>query len=361
LEIKENCHVSLAEKVLSNIANLSSLELRRGRRQLAEHIRSLKLVRRPESSLSIVGCDSLPTDTLERLCLFPTLQHVELRDADNITTLRGMSCAACLKTLAVRYCFNLRELPEDLYQFQALEYLEISCCPRIDSFGYPNPKNSFGQKGLLKSLERFTVDMCNALTRLPAEMFESCTSLRELSLSCCRSLVSFPLDFRRTPSLESFSLQWCPNWIAEMPSGFGYLTSLRTVSIGPFSDYSVIEFDWAGLASSSSLRHVSLFGMRDTKSLPHQLQDLTTITSLSLLLFGAIEALPDWLGNLASLDELILRGCPKLEYLPSAAAMERLKLRRLAIDGCPLLERRCTPESGSEWSKISNISERQIY
>ncbi|XP_071939349.1 protein SUPPRESSOR OF npr1-1, CONSTITUTIVE 1-like [Coffea arabica] len=272
-----------------------------------------------------------------------------------------MSCAACLKRLEIDRCKNLRELPEDLYQFQALEHLAIRGCRRIDSFGYPNPKNSFGQKGLLKSLERFTVERCGALTSLPVEMFESCTSLRKLNLSNCRSLVSFPLDLRRTPSLESFSLYWCANLIAGMPSGFGYLTSLREVHIGPFSDYSVIEFDWAGLASSSSLRHVSLNGMPDTKSLPHQLQDLTTITSLSLHLFGAIEALPDWLGNLASLDELILRGCPKLEYLPSVDAMERLKLRRLEIDGCPLLTGGCTPESGSEWPKISNISEREIY
>ncbi|CDP19195.1 unnamed protein product [Coffea canephora] len=317
LEIKENCHVLLAEKVLSNITTLSSL----------------KLMRRAESSLMIDGCDILPTDTLERLCLFPTFQHVELWGADNITTLRGMSCAACLERLEVHHCENLRELPEDLYQFQALEHLMIQYCPRIDSFGYPNPKNSFGQKSLLKSLEQFTISGCHELTRLPAEMFESCTSLRELTLFWCGSL---------------------------MPSGFGYLTSLREVHIGPFSDYSVIEFDWAGLASSSSLRHVSLNGMHDTKSLPHQLQDSTTITSLSLFDFGAIEALPDWLGNLSSLDELILWACQKLEYLPSVDAMERLKLRHLEIRRCPLLERRCTPESGSEWPKISNIPERDI-
>ncbi|XP_071905644.1 putative disease resistance protein RGA3 [Coffea arabica] len=356
-EIKRNCHVLLAEKVLSNIANLSSLTLSGSFRQRFE---SLKLVKRSESSLSIYGCDSLPTDMLERLCLFPTLQHVELMDAANVTTLRGMSCAACLERLTVIRCYNLWEFPEHFYQFQALEYLMIWGCPRINSFGYPNPKNSFGQKGLLKSLERFTVVECDALTRLPVEMFESCTSLRELKLSYCRSLVSFPLDLRRTPSLESFKLFECSDLITEMPSGFGYLTSLRKVKIGPFSDDSAIEFDWAGLASSSSLQHVSLQGMRDTKSLPHQLQCLTTITSLYLHDFGAIEALPDWLGNLASLEELILRRCPKLEYLPSVDAMERLKLRRLVIRSCPLLKPRCTPESGSEWSKISNIPEREI-
>ncbi|CDP20542.1 unnamed protein product [Coffea canephora] len=268
---------------------------------------------------------------------FPSLDVLEITENCHVllaekvlSTITTLSCAACLKRLAIRYCENLRELPEDLYQFQALEHLEIWDCSRIKSFGHPNPKNSLGQESLLKSL-------------------------RKLNLFWCGSLVSFPLDLQRTPSLESFSLCWCSNLITEMPSGFGYLTSLRKVKIGPFSDDSVIEFDWAGLASSSSLRRVTLYGMPDTKSLPHQLQDLTTITSLSLYHFGAIEALPDWLGNFASLEELFLWDWPKLEYLPSVDAMERLKLRRLEIRWCPLLNQRCTPQSGSEWPKISNI------
>ncbi|CDP17511.1 unnamed protein product [Coffea canephora] len=225
LEIRENCNVLLVEEVLSSITNLSSLR--------------------------IDGCDSLSTDMLERLCLFPSLQSVELRYCPSITTLRGMSCAACLKRLVVNGCENLRELPEDLYQFQALERLWISGCPKIDSFG-SNPNK--GQKSLLKSLEEFNIDECNGLKRLPAEMFESCTSLRELGLRFCSNLVSFPLDLRRTPSLKSFWLAWCPKLITELPSGFGCLTSLRRVLIGGISDYSVMEFDWAGLASSSKLQ-----------------------------------------------------------------------------------------------------------
>ncbi|XP_071910416.1 putative disease resistance protein RGA3 [Coffea arabica] len=354
LEIRENCNVLLVEEVLSSTTNLSSLKLSGGRQRMV----SLNLViRRQENSLSIKGCDSLSTDMLERLCLFPSLQSVELWYCPDITTLRGMSCAACLKRLVVDGCENLRELPEDLYQFQALEHLKILRCPRINSFGL-NPNK--GQKSLLKSLEEFGISECNGLTRLPGEMFESCTSLRELDLRFCPNLVSFPLDLRRTPSLETFWLTWCPNLNTEMPSGFGYLTNLRRVLIGGISDFSVMEFDWAGLASSSTLQHVHLGGMPGTKSLPHQLQDLTNITSLDLQYFGAIEALPDWLGNLASLEKLTLFRCEKLEYLPSMAAMDRLKLRRLEIHYCRLLARRCTPQSGSEWPKISNIPQCDI-
>ncbi|CDP17555.1 unnamed protein product [Coffea canephora] len=287
------------------------------------------------------ACIGLSFYTLKILSLESMKNLEEWKDAPEMMSTAGevhvMDVFPVLEKLSISDCPKLTTIPTPS-RFPSLDVLEIkenchdlviASCPRIDSFGYPNPKNSFGQKSLLKSLEEFTVSRCDELTTLPVEMFESCTSLRKLKLSDCPSLVSFPLDLRQTPSLERFILQECPNSIAEMPT------------------------------SSSSLRHVSLHGMPDTKSLPHQLQDLTTITSLSLFGFGAIEALPDWLGNLASLDELILFACEKLEYLPSVDAMERLKLRRLEIGNCPLLTERCTPQSGSEWPKVSNIPERK--
>lgn len=195
------------------------------------------------------------------------------------------------------------------------------------------------------------------------EMLDPCTSLRELYVERCPNLVSFPLDLRRSLSLQDFSLYGCPKLITEMPRGFGFLTSLREVWIGTYSDYSVIEFDWSGLASSSTLQELHLSGNPDTESLPHRLPNLTTITSLYLTRFGAIEVVLDWLGNLVSLEELRVWDCQKLQYLPSMATMRQLtKLRYLGIRGCPLLTQRCAPQGGtnSEWPKISHISERHI-
>lgn len=358
LDITNDCHVSLAEKVLSNITILSSLKLRYG----GSTVNSLQLKKGPECSLRINGCGSLSTNMLERLCLLPSLQCVELESLPNITTLRAMSCATCLESLELRFCENLQELPEDLYKFQALRLLEIWVCPKINLLGL-NPDK--GQESLLKSLEEFVImDSCNELTRLPVEMLDPCTSLRNLRVRNCPNLVSFPLDLRRTPSLQMLWLCDCPKLITEMPKGFGFLSSLREVWLGPYSDYSVIEFDWSGLASSSTLRKLELSGnYLDTESLPHQLQYLTTITSLWLRDFGAIKFLPDWLGNLVSLEKLWLQSCRKLQYLPSMDAMRQLtKLRYLQIANCPLLSQRCTPQSGtnSEWPKISHIPELRI-
>ncbi|XP_027082325.1 putative disease resistance protein RGA4 [Coffea arabica] len=110
------------------------------------------------------------------------------------------------------------------------------------------------------SLKELVIDECDGLTNLPGDLLHSCASLQKLQVSWCDNLVSFPLDLQQTPSLLELGLYCCPKLKTSMtPKGFGFLTSLRKLVIGPFSDdgddhenssiYN--EFDWSGLISSS--------------------------------------------------------------------------------------------------------------
>ena len=64
-------------------------------------------------------------------------------------------------------------------------------------------------------------------------------------------------------------------------------------------------------------------------------------------------ALPEWLGNLSSLQMLYIADCEKLMYLPTEQAMQRLtKLEKLMIYDCPKLN--------NEQSKINHIPLVQI-
>ncbi|CDP19441.1 unnamed protein product [Coffea canephora] len=228
------------------------------------------------------------------------------------------------------------------------------------------------------SLKELEIYECNGLTNLPGDMLRSCTSLQKLTVSWCGNLISFPLDLQQTPSLSELALLGCLKLKTSMtPKGFGFLTSLRKLKIGPFSDdgddhenssiYN--EFDWSGLISSSSssssaLRELQLIGLPHMESLPHQIQYLTTLTSLVLNEFGGIKALPDWFGNFAALEELQLFGFKELGHLPSADAMRSLtKLKSLVVWRSTLLKERCTPESSgpdSQWSKVSHIQHLDI-
>ncbi|KAL2538668.1 putative disease resistance protein RGA3 [Forsythia ovata] len=129
-----------------------------------------------------------------------------------------------------------------------------------------------------------------------------------------------------------------------------WLNSLRELLIGGFSNSDTLEV----IGHIKSIQILSLYGRADWVSLPYQLQNLTSLKDLRIYDFG-IEELPDWLGNLSSLEELILFNCEKLRHLPSKEAMQRLtKLFSLEILFCPLLKQQCRPDN-SEWPKISHI------
>nr|XP_027119060.1 disease resistance protein RPP4-like [Coffea arabica] len=245
----------------------------------------------------------------------------------------------CLK---IGCCNNLRELPEDVFG-SSLQRLSIESCPRLISLGVN------GLKCPLPCLERLSIQYCVGLTTISDKMFESCQSLRSLSVECCPNLVSFSLNLQEMPSLEDFALLNCPKLIPHRFNGFAFATNLRKLWIGPFSsgDSSIDGFDWSGLRSASTLRKVHLEGLRHSDFLPHQLQYLTTLTSLNLKNFGGIEVLPDWIGNLVSLETLQLSNCEKLRCLLSEAAMRRLtKLTSVEVRRCPLLRQRYAPQRG---------------
>ncbi|KAL3528468.1 hypothetical protein ACH5RR_007790 [Cinchona calisaya] len=330
LEIIMNDHVSVVEKILCYVTTLSSLTII------------------GETGMAGLTC---VLDMASRLHEnHQTLKFLKLEKCPDLTRLWG--CGTSLVRLELIDCDSLTELPEDLFRFQSLRRLEILGCPRI----YIIP--SKGHQSLLSSLEHLRIADCNGLTSVPGEMLECCKRLKWLCVYDCSNLVSFPIleSLQKMPLLLGVSLHKCPK-LMTIPKGFRFLTSLWSVSIGPF-----FKFDWSELISSSTLSSLELYGLPEMESLPDQLQYLTTLTLLELHGFG-VETLPDWFGNLASLEQLYLWYCEKLRYLPSMAAMKRLtKLSSLGVIGSPLLKERCNPHSGpdSEWSKISHIPQRWI-
>ena len=103
------------------------------------------------------------------------------------------------------------------------------------------------------------------------------------------------------------------------------------------------------------LTWLELYGWPKLKSLPQQIQHLTSLTYLAIESFEGVETLPEWLGSLTSLEYLEIMNCKNLTNLPSV--MQRLtKLQILWIDGChPDLKQRCSRDSGTDWPKISHI------
>ena len=73
--------------------------------------------------------------------------------------------------------------------------------------------------------------------------------------------------------------------------------------------------------------------------------------------FNGMEALPDWLSHLSSLQKLSLNCCKKLMYLP---ILHLTNLKHLHIDDCRNLEKRCADGSSVESFKIAHIPNIKI-
>ena len=96
-------------------------------------------------------------------------------------------------------------------------------------------------------------------------------------------------------------------------------------------------------------------------SLPDEIQHFTALTYLLICDSNGMKALPEWLGNLSSLQTLVLNSNENLMEMPTVQAMQRLtKLIQLYINGCPELKERCAKEKGTEWSKIAHIPDIRI-
>ncbi|CDP19444.1 unnamed protein product [Coffea canephora] len=267
----------------------------------------------------------LVKDVLDGLRPHPNLEDLEIRNFMGDQFPRWLMELPTTKTL-----------PKSATTLPKLARLKFDSCDKCKEL---LPLQNF------TSLKTLVIENCDRLTNLPGDMLHSCISLQKLRVESCVCLISFPLDLQRMPSLLKLKLYKCPKLKTRMtPKGFGFLTSLRRLAIGPFSDddheNSLIynEFDWSGLISSSSsssssaLRQLELFGLPHMKSLPHQLQYMTTLTSLRLLDFGGIKALPDWFGNFAALEDLCLVRFKELQHLPSEDAMRSLtKLKHLWV------------------------------
>ncbi|CAL9006291.1 unnamed protein product [Prunus brigantina] len=152
------------------------------------------------------------------------------------------------------------------------------------------------------------------------------------------------------------TLNFSCDGLKSLPSGLAItscLMDLKILEIGGF---------WKELDSFptfqviSQLETLSLWGWPKLKSLPEQIQHLTSLTHLYVQCFDEMEALPEWLRNLTSLKRLEIWSCKNMMYLPTLEAMQCLtKLNSIQIHDCPLLKERCNKESGSEWPKISHI------
>ncbi|XVE80805.1 hypothetical protein DITRI_Ditri15bG0009800 [Diplodiscus trichospermus] len=275
----------------------------------------------------------------EAITLFPSLRRFSLK---NISSLEEWVQGVDLGT----------EGKEDVVLFPFLEELFVLSCPKLKSV--PIQRR-------FTSLQALDVCSCKELRSLKDGLSAS-KVLKRLRVWRCYGLISVPKDIRELHSLVYLEISLCPKLTTFPEEILGYLTTLKELRIGFFSN----ELEEFPSLNSIHLLHASLeclflLGWKNLKSLPPQLQHLTALKSLAICFFDGIEVLPEWFGNLSSLQKLRIGHCNNLMCLPSLEAMKCLsKLQGFQIHRSSVLAQRCTKENGPDWHKITHIPYIQI-
>ncbi|XP_057781513.1 putative disease resistance protein RGA3 [Salvia miltiorrhiza] len=293
--------------------------------------------------------------------LFPRLQHLYIYDCKQLMSIPS-HVSSCLEFLSIDK-IGVERLPADwlFSNNQTLSYLAIFNSPNLREISDSGGQQSQGRS--FTSLRRLWIRECEALEYFPCEFLGF--SLEELSLKDLSSLKNLPrvIDcLTNLPRLTHLTVEGVPNFMTTCRLEISHFPSLREMSIdastGDSSSTETVDAILQG-CSCHSLNELDLKGMESWEWLPESIQHLTSLSKLCLEDFG-MEELPEWLGNLSSLQSLNLDNCKRLRCLPSMDAMLRLTtLKVLVIKRCPELVIQ-SEAADSEWPKVSHIPRIQI-
>ncbi|CAL5382909.1 unnamed protein product [Camellia sinensis] len=253
---------------------------------------------------------------------------------------RGGGLPPTLKRLYISWCEKLEALPAEEgmeINCPSLESVEIWGCDRLKYLpdAFPNNNNN------LRNLSRLMLHGCENLEYIPEGWLHSATNLRELNIRGCKKLKALP------HGLQSIN----------------YLTSLQELwmNISQWNN----NFKKIGLHSLSSLKRLLIEGKEEEHPVGSSFPIDGTLLPTSLIYlrienFRNLEKLSSKLfQNLASLESLYIRDCPRLKSLPVQRLLPSLK--QLSISRCPRLKGKCEKGKGKYWPHLAHIPDVFVY
>ncbi|CAL5381877.1 unnamed protein product [Camellia sinensis] len=252
---------------------------------------------------------------------------------------RGGGLPPTLKHLRIWQCKKLEALlVEEGMEINcpSLEFVWITGCDRLKYLPDALPN--------IRNLSRLWLYGCKNLEYIPEGWFHSATNLTDLHIRGCKKLKALPHGLQSInylTSLEELYLnisEWNNNF---KKIGLHCLSSLKTLLISGEEE----EEEEHPVGSSFPIDGMLL----PTSLICLHIRDFRNLEKLSSKLFQ----------NLASLEQLRIRDCPRLKSLP----VQRLppSLKRLWIDRCPRLTGKCEKGKGKYWPHLAHIPDVNVY
>ncbi|KEH25214.1 putative disease resistance protein RGA3 isoform X1 [Medicago truncatula] len=263
------------------------------------------------------------------------LSYISLFGFDNCKSLPPLEHLPCLKSLEISSMKVLEYIHlEEVFHtaatfFPSLERLKFSGCKNFT--GWQRMKRQVSVDKLshppLGRLSQLIINKCPELTDLP-----TFPNVEELQL--CESMV--------TPLKETLDIA--------SSSSSTPLSKLKSLKIeGKLPEISVLPSRWK--QNLTSLEHLEI---GDVDNLDIWFED--NFPSLQkVVVYGCdLQALPQKMCDLSSLQHVKMMGCHKLASLPKEM-VNLNKLVTLEIWDCPLLVERCQSETGVDWPQVKHV------
>ncbi|OAY83415.1 putative disease resistance protein RGA3 [Ananas comosus] len=284
---------------------------------------------------NIVSLTSLPSADV--LGCLTTLEELYISQCWFLTSLGGLQALGSLQKLFISFCPNLSaEGGSTSILPSSLKYLDIEACDwkHLDD-SQPDPTSAIDSEGS---------DILFAASLQLGHL----KSLWKLSITNCPNIGSL-LGLQELNNLEDLTLTGCPK-LAHAETKLGSLLLRR------FRTDAALSLLYVLLAEKAL---ASLWGLwikefKEESFRSEEEQVFQHLTSLEYLFFEScsIRSLPNNLEGLSSLEKLSISDCPNITSLPDLPrSLSELDLRHCN----PVLKRRCQKPHGQDWCKISHI------
>ncbi|KAL3689102.1 hypothetical protein R1sor_015411 [Riccia sorocarpa] len=327
---------------LNKLRHLSTLKIRecRAARNWPTSLRELTNLRRLELSL-IDEPFELPI-TFGNLT---NLEHLSIRCCKITSVPSSLQNLTNLRILEVDDVIGTEAIPNVIRFLRHLQILELKCCGIVDLLDGLRELTALRELSLicpeavpdifghLQKLRIFKVT-CGAMENSLIESLERLSSLEELDLDC-RTVERLPDVFGCFSTLKTLRIQ-CPS-LQALPDTFGNFVQFNTVHISASGPLRLPD----SFAQRSQLRVSQLIGCNTLTTshpgyhmqhLPETIWQMSHLESLLLRDLPKLKTLPEALGNLHSLQTLILDSCA-IESLPKSLGLLS-SLTKLEISGC---------------------------
>ncbi|KAK4539214.1 hypothetical protein RGQ29_031940 [Quercus rubra] len=290
-------------------------------------------------SLTINGYRGKKFPSWVGLSLHHNLIEIKLRWFKNCEEVPTLGHLPCLRVLEILGIDKLRCIGSEFYSdesrkntilFPALRILKLEYMDNLEAWKDAKELTSAGKVSVFPCLEELTLLECTELRYLP-DSLNTCASLQKLVVGGCPKLGCLPGD--------TSSIIWCD--IQDLSIGSGNFEN------------------WDCLRSSSSSSTSSIQPSLQSLKFINHIQYFIALKILWIQDCYEMVALPEWLGNISSLQQLYLVDCPDLVHLPTKEAMQRLtQLKKLVIYFCRKFEHNERIKIGHvPWVEISNSGE----